>query len=93
MNMYRDRVTVNDRVIRANVYVMSTQQRMTHNEGLREAILIVTIPPSQRRYVPDDLTEFYWHGRQFYVEGLVIPIMALGRVDHYEFTGVGRRVK
>lgn len=94
MNMYRDSIELEDgRKVKAKVYVMSTQLRITRTEGLREAIIVVTIPPSQRRYVPSNLTSFHWQGNYFYIEGLVVPIMALGRVDHYELTGVGRRTE
>ena len=88
MNFYRDKVTINDETVRANVYVASTDTKLSGSgtNFLNMTLITVTIPPSRGKKLPVDLARLEWRGLHFFVQGQVVPIMALGRVDHFQIT-------
>lgn len=83
MNFYRDKITIRGSTVRANVYVASTDRLLSGQHALNKTVITVTIPPSRGRALEGYLDRLTWQGREYNVEGLVVPIMALGRVDHY----------
>lgn len=83
MNFYRDKVTIRGSTVRANVYVASTDRVLSGQHALNKTVITVTIPPSKGKALEGYLDKITWSGRDYNVEGLVVPIMALGRVDHY----------
>lgn len=86
---YRDKITFeNNATLRANVYVLNTEVRASTGGAIERVIITVTIPPSERQNVPVEGHSFDWQGATFYRRGIIVPIMALGRVDHYEITAV-----
>src|SRR5690625_5382127 len=88
MNFYRDKVTINDETVRANVYVASTDTKLSGSgtDFLNMTLITVTIPPSRGKKLPVDLGRLQWRGLHFFVQGQVVPIMALGRGDHFQIT-------
>src|SRR5690625_6238320 len=88
MNFYRDKITVNGETIRANVYVASTDTKLSGSgtDFLNMTVITVTIPPSRGKKLPVDLGRLQWRGLHFFVQGQVVPIMALGRGDHFQIT-------
>ena len=88
MNFYRDKVTINGETVRANVYVASTDTKLSGSgtNFLNMTLITVTIPPSRGKKLPVDLGRLEWRGLHFFVQGQVVPIMALGRVDHFQIT-------
>lgn len=86
MNFYRDKITVKGRTIRANVYVASTDRILSGQHSLNKTVITATVPPSRGKDLEGYLERITWQGRDYLVEGLVVPIMALGRVDHYRIT-------
>lgn len=86
MNFYRDKITAANRTIRANVYVASTDTVLggaASTHLLNVTVITVTVPPSQGRNLSPSLRQIEWAGATYIVQGNVVPIMALGRVDHY----------
>lgn len=86
MNFYRDKITIKDKTIRANVYVASTDTMLggaASSSMLNVTVITVTVPPSQGRNIDRNLDRLQWAGGTYIVQGAVVPIMALGRVDHY----------
>lgn len=86
MNFYRDKITADSRTIRANVYVATTDTILggAASTQLRNVTVItVTVPPSQGRDLSPSLDRIKWAGATYIVQGNIVPIMALGRVDHY----------
>lgn len=89
MNLYREKIILSGGVtVSAKVYVMDAKTVATRGGPMSEVIVTVTIPPSQRRKILTTTREFTWRQATFYIRGMVVPIVALGRVDHYEITGV-----
>src|SRR5690625_7184874 len=76
------------RSVRANVYVASTDTKLSGSgtDFLNMTLITVTIPPSRGKKLPVDLGRLQWRGLHFFVQGQVVPIMALGRVDHFQIT-------
>lgn len=86
MNFYRDKITANGKTIRANVYVATTDTILggaASSHLLNVTVITVTVPPSQGRDLRSNLERIEWAGATYIVQGNVVPIMALGRVDHY----------
>lgn len=86
MNYYRDKVTIDGKTIRANVYVASTDTVLGGAAGastLNVTVITVTVAPSRGRELSPNLERLTWQGGLYIVQGRVVPIMALGRVDHY----------
>ena len=91
MNFYRDKITVNGETIRANVYVASTNTKLGGGAGtslLSNTVITVTVPPSKGRSISPIQRDIEWKGANFIVQGRVVLIMALGRVDHYHITAM-----
>src|SRR5690625_5643110 len=88
MNFYRDKITVNGETIRANVYVASTDTKLSGSgtDFLNMTVITVTIPPSRGKKLPVDLGRLQWRGLHFFGQGQIVPIMALSRVDHFQIT-------
>lgn len=86
MNFYRDKITAGTRTIRANVYVATTDTILggsASTQVLNVTVITVTVPPSQGRDLSPSLDRIEWAGATYIVQGNIVPIMALGRVDHY----------
>src|SRR5690625_6128368 len=99
MNFYRDKVTINGETIRANVYVASTDTKLSGSgtDFLNMTVITVTIPPSRGKKLPVDLGRLQWRGLHLFVQGQVVPLMALGRGHHFQITattpgGAGQNV-
>lgn len=89
MNLYREKIVIpGGHVIRAKVYVMDVATKATTGGPLSTVIITVTVPPSQRARIPDSVPSLQWRGATFYRRGIIVPIVALGKVDHYEITAV-----
>ena len=88
MNLYRDKIYINGVEIPAKVYVHSMETKAGQGGGISEVSLTITIAPSQYRRLPQPFNELLWRDARFDRRGIVIPIIALGRVDHYEITAV-----
>lgn len=91
MMIYRDKVTVSGTEIRANVYVLSTGTKLRNgaDSGINWAastVATVSLSPAERAKLSDRPTIWLWKGGEYYLQGNIIPIVALGRVDHYEAT-------
>lgn len=88
MNFYRDKVTIRGTATRANVYVASTDRVLSGGNALNKTVITVTIPPSKGKALLEQgqISRIIWQGSEYNVEGLMVPIMALGRVDHYRIT-------
>src|SRR5690625_6466313 len=88
MNFYRDKVTIHGETVRANVYVASTDTKLSGSgtDFLNITLITVTIPPSRGKKLPVDLGRLQWRGLHFFVQGPVVPLTALRRVDHFQVT-------
>lgn len=86
--MYRQKVTIGDgSPIRANVYVLSQAQSYAKGGNLKETVISVTLPPRRGPEIKSAERVTY-EGETFRVQGYPVPIHALGRLDHWEITGL-----
>lgn len=82
---YRDKVTIAGETLRANVYSISAASAYVNHGILDEHVIIVSLP-AKRKSVAQIATRLDWMGGTYFVEGQARPIMALGRLDHWEIT-------
>src|SRR5690625_7685920 len=93
MNFYRDKITVNGETIRANVYVASTDTKLSGSgtDFLNMTVITVTIPPSRGKKLQVDLGRLQWRGQHYFLQGTIISIHALGWVAHFQITPTNKR--
>lgn len=84
--MYRDKITIADNTYRANVWVLSTSTKVADSSLLNTTIVTVAVPVKYGEAL-STVSRFTWRGREYVVRGEAVPIIALGRLDHWEMTG------
>lgn len=84
--MYRDKIVVGDKTYRANVWVLSTSAKVADASLMNTTIVTVALPVKYGEAL-STITLFKWRGREYSVRGDAVPIVALGRLDHWEMTG------
>lgn len=85
--VFRDRITIDGDRQRANVKVSTPGSRVMTPADPELEFITVTLPGrSSRDY--GNVTRFMWRGSNYTVTTKAVPIVALGRVDHYELTAV-----
>ena len=88
---YRDRVALDGQPHRANVWVLSATSLMAgQTDRIDRNVMTVSIPATPPP--PDNPAKLAWRGREYNVQGRPMPIMALGRLDHWEVNAVGVEV-
>lgn len=81
--IYRDKIDLDGRKIRANVRVASSARRWESGALIDQTAIVCTVPARAGASV-GNLQSLIWHGRTFIISGPPTPIVSLGRVDHYE---------
>lgn len=87
--IYRDSITADGETVRANIYVLSTNAKAAGGIGagvLAQTVLTVSMPPGERAKLASLPQRWIWRGGTYFIQGVIVPIVALGRVDHYEVT-------
>lgn len=86
--IYRDKVQLDGGdLIRANVRVASNITRFEQTGAMDKIGIQVSFPPSSTRPITS-VAAVTWLGRTYATQGQPIPIMALGRLDHWEISAV-----
>lgn len=86
--MYRDRVSISGgEPIRANVYVVSAASIVSNGGLYDKRTIIVSISPRQVIAI-EPANSLTWRGEEYLVQDSAVPIMALGRLDHWEITAI-----
>ena len=87
---YRDRVELDGQRHRANVWVLSASTLMSGREWIDRNAISVSVPATPEP--PADPKHVIWRGTQYHVQGRPMPIMALGRLDHWEINAASVHV-
>lgn len=82
--LYRDKIVVRDRTVPAAVNPLSATEQIKNNGVWGTNAVRASVGPAVD---VDGLPEFEWRGKRYVVKAEPEPIMALGRLDHYEVTG------
>lgn len=82
---YRDKVAIAEQALRANVYSLSAASAWANGGPMDEHVIIVSLP-AKRGSIAQIANYVDWMGTRYNVQGQARPIMALGRLDHWEIT-------
>lgn len=86
--MYRDKVQLDGGApIRANVRVASNVTKYEQTGAMDKIGILVSLPPKKARPI-SSVAEITWMNRVYKTQGEPVPIMALGRLDHWEISAM-----